>query len=55
MLKSLMYNSITNRIKMLKIECTTAFYEQNKDAKKLSVKQYYECNKDAKLVMRKLH
>ena len=31
------------------------YYEKNKDAKKLSVKEYYECNKDAKLVMRKIH
>ena len=53
-----------NRIKMLK-NLSVQHYEQNKEAKKfsvrqhyelkLSVKQYYEHNKDAKLVMRNLH
>ena len=36
-----------NRIKMLKM-VSVQHYEQNKDAKKFSVRQHYEQNKDAK-------
>ena len=42
-----MYDSIMNRIKMLK-NLRVQHYGQNKDAKKLSVRQLYEQNKDVR-------
>ena len=49
-----MYDSIMNRIKMLK-NLSVQHYEQNKDAKKLSVGQHYEQNKDAKKLSVRQH